>query len=514
MKPVPSNDVTIPLSAARGGNTRSADRSGGETTPNFRMAEPNGNRTSKIQSKFAAEGGEKIDANTGSPRQKATFELIVEEVDESEATTDVAAAVMDFTSPQSSALARDLVGLLQGTPETNTSDAVNVATQGASTHNNSTPDVLLGDTNSPVNVVSDEISRLAEQLSARAASLGRVPSTAAQSTPAPAQNTAENLDGNAAVSVSALQEKTGFDAPVKITSSHQTWFQSAAPVRTSLVNLTMRTESRESLLVQSNNKRSADVGADRAAPEQSADNTVEPLQTAGHREASDRGNDNPAAREGNKRGLSSEPAIGNSKAVSAASSSVSETANREVAPPYQQVRTAVAEAIVNATSLERTDYVSLYADRPTTSHLMLKTLELSLEPADLGRVTVKMNLASRDLKLEIEASKASTAQLLANDQAALKRDLLTDNSDLSTVLVSVASAVTDASSASGTGDQQFSGNSRTGNENAFTSTTSGGRDERRTPRQSDSKDSGSAGRLRDDEMSNAGAPGSGKELYI
>lgn len=511
MKPMPTNDVAMPLSATRGSIGRSTDRLNGEATANLRMAELNGGRTSKIQHRFSPDGGEKIDANSGSPRQSATFDLIVEEVDESEATSDVTtAAVMDFTSPQSSALARDIVGLLQSSPTTDTPDAVNVATQSASTDTKSATDLLACETH----VVSDDISRLAEQLSARAISLSRASQTATQSAPPPVLIVAEDTDGQAAVSVSQMKEKTGFDAAVKVTASHQSWFQSANPLRNSLVSMAIRLDGKEGSFRFSNDKVTGDMEAASAAPELSADNAVEPLQAFGNQEASDRGNDNAAAREGSRRGLSAEAAIGTSKAATATRVSVSENENGAVAPPYQQVRTAVAEAIVNATSNQKTDYVSLYADRPTTSHLTLKTLEISLEPADLGRVHVKMNLASRDLKLEIEASKATTAQMLANEQAALKRELLSDNAELSTVLVSVTSAVTDLSSASGTasGDQQFSGYSRTANENAFASTTGDGRDDRRTQKQPSSL--GVANQPSDVELDSAGARGAGKELYI
>lgn len=508
MKPMPTNDVAMPLSATRASIGRSTDRLNGEATTNFRTAESNGGRASKVQSKFSADGGEKIDANSGSSRQSATFDLIVEEVDDSEATSAVtAAAVMDFTSPQFSVLARDLVGLLQGSPMTDTPDAV--ATESASTDANSASDVPVCEAH-----VSDDVSRLAEQLSARAASLGRSSQTAIQSTSPPVLNVAEDTDGKTAVSVSQMQEKTGFDAAVKVTASHQTWFQSANPLRNSLVSMAMRMDGKEGSFRFSNEKAAGDVGAASATAELPVDDQVESLQAFGNREATERGNDNADTREGSRRGLIAEAAIGTSKGAPATQISVSENENGVVAPPYQQVRTAVAEAVVNATSNQKTDYVSLYADRPTTSHLTLKTLEISLEPADLGRVNVKMNLASRDLKLEIEASKATTAQMLANDQAALKRELLSDNTDLSTVLVSVTSAVTDPSSASGTasGDQQFSGNSRTANENAFASTAGDGRDDRRTQRQSSSL--GAAHKPSDVEMDSVGARGTGKELYI
>ncbi len=99
--------------------------------------------------------------------------------------------------------------------------------------------------------------------------------------------------------------------------------------------------------------------------------------------------------------------------------------------PSQQVVNAVSSALppesaseveggastpTNSTS--SVDLNSLAATaRPSSSSL--KTLDLQLDPQDLGAVSIRLNLSATGLTVEVQASQAATADLLEKDRRAL-----------------------------------------------------------------------------------------------
>ena len=69
---------------------------------------------------------------------------------------------------------------------------------------------------------------------------------------------------------------------------------------------------------------------------------------------------------------------------------------------------------------------------------MVRMLELTLEPRDLGEVRVRLNLKDSVLNVEMIASKVSTAQLLERDCEALGRNLSEAGYDVAGVQIAIA----------------------------------------------------------------------------
>ena len=504
MKPLANTEMAMPFAPVKSGATRTIDRAKQEA--NADVHRPDGDRDKTLTQKTSVtEAGNEI-GNREQRRSQTSFDAIVKDADELNATADTPSAVVEVAQSQLSTLSSELAALVQGIQASNSGNdhsAHNAAAD--SQHGVAT-----------VSVADDDMARLAEQLSARVATLNRIAGPSNETVSRPTQQAVAPADGIATVSISALQTSTGFDAPVKVTMNQQKWFQTMAPALAGPSTRILPVEAKLSPLDANGvDKASTEVTLSGSASA-SVENLVEVTQRSGDQGAAKQSDSDQDSREGAKRGVSAESSIGASKASAAVKEFNVKDGNGGVAAPYQQIRSAVGEAILSANAVQRTDYVSLYADRPTTSTLTLKTLEISLEPPDLGRVNVKMNLAARDLKLEIEASKASTAQMLSNDQAALKLELLSDNSDLSSVLVSVTNAVSDAGASRGAtnGDQQFGGNSRTSSDNTFASPNGNGREEQRHRQSSGFQESGTASRQREGTSEDAHARAPGRALYI
>jgi chemotaxis protein MotD len=86
-------------------------------------------------------------------------------------------------------------------------------------------------------------------------------------------------------------------------------------------------------------------------------------------------------------------------------------------PPSQQIADRIATEATSAPEFaERTGVASPMAQgmKPT-----LKILQIQLQPADLGVVTVRMELKNTELTLHVEADRKETADLIRNDQDTL-----------------------------------------------------------------------------------------------
>lgn len=84
------------------------------------------------------------------------------------------------------------------------------------------------------------------------------------------------------------------------------------------------------------------------------------------------------------------------------------------------------------------------SSRPTTTPV-LRTLDLTLSPEDLGSVKLRLSLKSNSLAIEAEASKATTAKLLSDDRASLERGLRDAGYDVSSMKITDASATASTS---------------------------------------------------------------------
>jgi chemotaxis protein MotD len=103
---------------------------------------------------------------------------------------------------------------------------------------------------------------------------------------------------------------------------------------------------------------------------------------------------------------------------------------------------------------------------------MLRTLDLTLSPEDLGTVKLRLSLKSNSLAIEADASKASTAKLLNDDRASLERGLRDAGYDVSSMKIIDVSA---SSSSSGSNWQTGGSPSRDGDQarSGFTSGQNG-----------------------------------------
>ncbi len=79
-------------------------------------------------------------------------------------------------------------------------------------------------------------------------------------------------------------------------------------------------------------------------------------------------------------------------------------------------------------------------NRQPTPSPVLRTLDLTLSPPDLGSVRLHLSLKSNSLAIEAEASKASTAKILNDDRATLERGLKDAGYDLSSLKITDTSA--------------------------------------------------------------------------
>jgi chemotaxis protein MotD len=94
---------------------------------------------------------------------------------------------------------------------------------------------------------------------------------------------------------------------------------------------------------------------------------------------------------------------------------------------------------------------------------VIRTMELTLSPVDLGSVTLRLSLKSNVLSVEAEATKASTAKLLSDDRDALTKSLRDAGYDVSTLKITDAGAsgATAVTAATPTSGMQFQDNGQT-----------------------------------------------------
>jgi chemotaxis protein MotD len=130
----------------------------------------------------------------------------------------------------------------------------------------------------------------------------------------------------------------------------------------------------------------------------------------------------------------------------------------------QQVRNGVLNALTGGMGEASQANASLPSqNRPMAPGQVIRTMELTLSPVDLGSVTLRLSLKSNVLSVEAEATKASTAKLLSDDRDALTKSLRDAGYDVSTLKITDAgaSAATAVPAAATTSGMQFQDNGQT-----------------------------------------------------
>jgi chemotaxis protein MotD len=85
--------------------------------------------------------------------------------------------------------------------------------------------------------------------------------------------------------------------------------------------------------------------------------------------------------------------------------------------PAQQIADRIA---TEAAAFENADRVGAPPDQPSLKPA-LKVLQIQLQPADLGTVTVRMELKESGLKLHVEVDRTETADIIRSDQDTLSK---------------------------------------------------------------------------------------------
>jgi hypothetical protein len=147
--------------------------------------------------------------------------------------------------------------------------------------------------------------------------------------------------------------------------------------------------------------------------------------------------------------------------------------------PAQQIANAVAPLVTSsdAAGQDSSAASSLQAATPATdigamlaaaqpSLSVVKTLDLQLEPPDLGTVNVKLNLSDGGLEVEVQASQSATRDLLEKDKQELTDRLADTGYAVTSVDISLAAS---SSTANSFADQSTTGQSSSGQTSEGTS---------------------------------------------
>lgn len=111
----------------------------------------------------------------------------------------------------------------------------------------------------------------------------------------------------------------------------------------------------------------------------------------------------------------------------------------------QQVKNGVLNALTgDKGSAPQPNAPQLPQDRPVIPGQVLRSIDLTLSPPDLGTVRLKLSLKSNALDIDAEASKASTAKLLDDDRKSLEQSLRNAGYDVKNLKIADASASNNA----------------------------------------------------------------------
>ena len=180
--------------------------------------------------------------------------------------------------------------------------------------------------------------------------------------------------------------------------------------------------------------------------------------------------------------------------------------------PFQQVVEPLRQAVSDMASVGKSSIPDLGADTPAEISAPTKVLHIELRPVELGTITVKMRLSQGGMEIRLEASRAETAQMLANDKDALREvvrasGFAADAVSVETVHVDTISDRQPSNPGQGGGEDRYA--ARDGQGRGFDQSRQG--ENRQEPRQrvsradsaatkDDSHDPNDAGRLRRDPL--------------
>jgi chemotaxis protein MotD len=88
--------------------------------------------------------------------------------------------------------------------------------------------------------------------------------------------------------------------------------------------------------------------------------------------------------------------------------------------PLQQVTEPIRQAAAELSPLRSDNVADLGADKPAAIAEPTKILHIQLSPVELGSIVVKLRISQGGMEIRLEASRAETAQMLANDREALR----------------------------------------------------------------------------------------------
>lgn len=112
-----------------------------------------------------------------------------------------------------------------------------------------------------------------------------------------------------------------------------------------------------------------------------------------------------------------------------------------------QVRNGVVDALAGkAGELAPNNTATDLQDRAPAPTPVLRSLDLTLSPPDLGAVRLRLSLNSNSLAIEAEASKASTAKILNDDRTSLERGLRDAGYDVASLKITDTSTSNSTSS--------------------------------------------------------------------
>ncbi|MBY0562033.1 flagellar hook-length control protein FliK [Hyphomicrobium sp.] len=174
-----------------------------------------------------------------------------------------------------------------------------------------------------------------------------------------------------------------------------------------------------------------------------------------------------------------------------------------------QIRNGVIDALAGkAAALAPNTTAMDLQDRAPAPTPVLRSLDLTLSPADLGSVRLHLSLKSNSLAIEAEASKAATAKILNDDRASLERGLRDAGYDVASLKITEASSSNSASSNGQTSGSPFRDGDQarsnfTGRQDGDAQRRDGSSSDQAARRQKDNSQQTSAGDLPNSRQGNA-----------
>lgn len=119
--------------------------------------------------------------------------------------------------------------------------------------------------------------------------------------------------------------------------------------------------------------------------------------------------------------------------------------SRTMSAATQQVRSGVLTALADDSGSAQVSGPRQIADRPPVAGQVLRTIDLTLSPPDLGTVRLRLSLKSSALDIDAETSKAATAKLLDDDRKGLEQSLRDAGYDVKSLKISDISSTSNPS---------------------------------------------------------------------